>query len=90
MKKHISTTLGRDTANRLKGADTGDHYFTKEKCENYSFALSDIICWMDGFKAAGGVYHPDSIEVLRELNIAVKQIDDLGSGSESHFRDGKK
>ncbi len=47
---------------------------THKQAEGFSEALADIICWMDGFKAAGGVYYPDSIGVLRTLNLKMKEI----------------
>lgn len=49
-------------------------------------ALSDIICWMDGFQAGGGVYSPQSIETLRNLNIALKNLyrETPTGDSESH------
>lgn len=48
--------------------------FSPEKAEQYSHALSDVLCWLDGFKAGGGVYFPDSTETLRDLNLAMKKI----------------
>jgi len=47
---------------------------TPDEAEKYSDAISDVVCWLDGFKAAGGVYYPDSIDVLRELNMNLKEI----------------
>lgn len=44
----------------------------EDKKDQIEWALSDILCWMDGFKAAGGIYHPDSIEILRDLNTTIK------------------
>jgi hypothetical protein len=49
---------------------------TEKEAENYSDALSDVLCWMDGFKAGGGVYFPDSVETLRNLNLRMKDICD--------------
>jgi hypothetical protein len=45
---------------------------TAADAERYSDALSDAICWLDGFVAAGGQYHPHSIDSLRELNTKLK------------------
>lgn len=46
------------------------------QAEVWSDALSDILCWLDGFKAGGGVYFPDSTEALRDLNRKMKEIAD--------------
>jgi hypothetical protein len=61
-----------------------DHWFSPEKVENASLALSDILCWMDGFLAGGGTYNPGSLECLRDLNIGLKQISTDKSSSFSH------
>jgi hypothetical protein len=37
-----------------------------------SEALCDVLCWLDGFKAAGGTYSPGTIEVLRVLSCKLK------------------
>lgn len=50
------------------------HYLRPEKVESYTYALSDLLCWMDGFKAAGGVYSPGSLDALRDLNCNLKSI----------------
>jgi hypothetical protein len=63
-----------------------EHWFTPAKVDSYSMALSDIICWMDGFVSAGGIYHAQSIEQLRDLNIGLKNIyrENLTGDSQSH------
>ena len=67
-----------ENAEQLNPVDIGKqrellHYhFTPYKCERFSWALSDIICWMDGFRSGGGTYSPNSIEVLRDLNRCLK------------------
>lgn len=53
------------------------HYLSRERLESVTYALSDLLCWMDGFKAAGGVYSPDSLGVLRELNANLKTINEI-------------
>lgn len=51
-----------------------NHYFHAAKLEGYTNALSDLLCWMDGFQAAGGKYSPSTLEVLRDLNCAIKSV----------------
>lgn len=51
-----------------------NYYFQAEKLDAYSFALSDLLCWMDGFTAAGGTYSPGTLETLRDLNCAIKSV----------------
>ena len=46
----------------------------KAEAERYIAALADILCWMQGFKAAGGQYSGD-LEGLRDLNIKLKEAD---------------
>ena len=61
------------------------HHFSNPKVENYSMALSDVLCWLDGFTAAGGAYSPQTQELLRDLNIALKQTFlEKSSSSQSH------
>ena len=45
----------------------------KEKHERYDNALSDVMCWLDGFIAAGGYYRPETQEVLRDIHASVKR-----------------
>jgi len=45
-----------------------------KEAESFSDALSDVVCWLSGFKSAGGVYAPESMEVLRDLNIKLKSL----------------
>ena len=51
-----------------------NYYFQAEKLEAYSYALSDVLCWLDGFTAAGGIYSPQTQETLRNLNCAIKSV----------------
>ena len=44
----------------------------RQSIEDISYALSDVLCWLDGFRAGGGSYSPGSHEKLRELNIKLK------------------
>lgn len=50
------------------------HYLQPEKVDDYCNALSDVLCWLDGFKAGGGVYSPQTQESLRNLNNGLKSI----------------
>ena len=43
-----------------------------ERAEAVSSAISDFLCWIQGFKAAGGEYSGDC-ETLRDFNIKVKE-----------------
>jgi len=45
----------------------------KSKQERFDYALSDMMCWLDGFIAAGGQYKPETQEVLRDLHGTVKR-----------------
>ena len=49
--------------------------FTPEQAAEYSAALADLLCWIRGYKAAGG---PDAdfleLEPIREINIALKAL----------------
>ena len=62
------------------------YHFQPNKAERFSMALSDVICWMDGFKAGGGVYSPGSIEDLRDLNHACKDLFPGGTSSTQSHR----
>lgn len=48
------------------------HNTNLAQAKEYQEALSDFLCWIDGFKAAGGTYSPGSHERLRELNAKLK------------------
>ena len=50
------------------------YYLRPEKLDEFTFALSDFLCWIDGFRAGGGTYSPDSQESLRNLNDALKSL----------------
>lgn len=69
-----------------------NYYFQAEKLEAYSYALSDLLCWLDGFTAAGGVYSPGTQEILRDLNCAIKSVQQKQAcgDSESHRQPKKK
>ena len=45
---------------------------SQEEMENFIDAVSDALCWLDGFKAGGGEYSPSSVHTLRDLNIRLK------------------
>lgn len=50
---------------------------TPEKADEYSGAISDVLCWLRGFQAAhhgrdGAPPMPPEWEVLRDLNIRIK------------------
>ena len=60
------------------------YYFQPEKLQAYSFALSDLLCWLDGFTAAGGTYSPGSEETLRDLNCAIKSVQEKQACGESN------
>lgn len=51
--------------------------------ERYDSALSDFMCWIDGFKAGGGTYSPGSEYVLRDLNAAIKRAYQTTSAEEA-------
>lgn len=50
------------------------YYLTPDKVDSYCNAMSDVLCWLDGFRAAGGVYSPGTQETLRNLNDGLKSI----------------
>lgn len=39
--------------------------------KKFDDALSDVLCWLDGYQAAGGTYSPGSVEVLRDLRARI-------------------
>lgn len=45
----------------------------KSKQERFDYALSDLMCWLDGFIAAGGKYKPETEETLRDLHGTIKR-----------------
>jgi len=63
-----------DKATQPRGESLTTYYFTPEKLKSYRMAMADVICWLNGFKAAGGEYSPGSIEELRNLNDALESI----------------
>ncbi|HUD73754.1 MAG TPA: hypothetical protein VMQ76_01680 [Terracidiphilus sp.] len=42
---------------------------TPDQHERFDDALSDALCWLDGFVAAGGLYAPGTLNVLRAFRI---------------------
>ncbi len=54
--------------------EIANYYLREEQMDHFCNAMSDILCWMDGFRAAGGTYAPGSIESLRQLSDALKSI----------------
>jgi|GEM_PF-5754989 len=56
------------------GVGQRNHTFTPDQCTTYAESLSDFLCWMEGFRAAGGTYSPQSIEPLRDLNLRLKEM----------------
>ena len=67
-----------------------NYYFQAEKLEKYGYALSDLLCWLDGFRAAGGVYSPQTQETLRDLNCAIKSVQQKQACGESYAHTTKK
>lgn len=49
--------------------------FDPKELERFDFALSDVLCWMSGFKAAGGDYSPGTEGALRDLRDALRRGD---------------
>ena len=50
------------------------YYLQPAKIDEYCNAMSDVLCWLGGFIAAGGVYQPGTFETLRNLQDAMKSI----------------
>ena len=50
------------------------YYLRKERMDEFCNAMADILCWLDGFKAGGGEYSPQTQESLRGLSDALKSI----------------
>lgn len=44
---------------------------TQADLDRFDLALSDFLCWIGGFQAAGGDYHPGSDGALRDLRAAI-------------------
>ena len=63
-----------DTSQTKPLPDIAAYYLQPEKVTEYCNAMSDILCWLGGFKSGGGVYSPDSTESLRNLADALKSI----------------
>jgi hypothetical protein len=51
-----------------------NYFLRPERMDEFCYALSDLLCWMDGFKAAGGTFTPGSLEVIRDLSCNLKTI----------------
>jgi hypothetical protein len=45
---------------------------SEAKRERYEDAMSDVVCWLDGFTSAGKEYAPDTLQVLREIQADIK------------------
>ncbi len=64
-----------------------NYYFQPKKIEEYTWAMADILCWLQGYQAAGGIYGPASIESLRNLNDALRSVQNGQSTSDqSHHK----
>ncbi len=59
------------------------YYFQPGKVDEYCNVMSDVLCWLQGFQAGGGKYHPGTIEILRNLNDGLKSIQAEQSKSET-------
>lgn len=46
---------------------------SNEDKERFDYALSDILCWLDGFTQGGGAYSPDSQNALRDLRDVIRR-----------------
>jgi len=66
-----------------------NYYFQQEKLAAYSNALSDVLCWLDGFTSGGGIYSPQTQEVLRDLNCAVKSVQENRVSGDSYTHKSK-
>jgi len=49
-------------------------FFQPDRVDEYCHALADLLCWMDGFRSAGGTYSPGSLEKIRDLSCNLKSI----------------
>ena len=47
---------------------------SKDKAILYTDAIADVVCWRNGFQAAGGNMEPINIEALIELQSQLKKI----------------
>ena len=52
---------------------------TRDEAESLSLSLSDLLCWLDGFRAAriGTPYddhHPMGVEAVRTINLKLKTV----------------
>lgn len=50
-------------------------YFGPGEAEGLSCTIADINCWLNGFVAAGGDMDPINLHAMRNLNIALKDLD---------------
>jgi len=53
--------------------------FDPKELERFDFALSDILWWLSGFKAAGGDYSPGTEGALRDLRDALQRGGNIAS-----------
>lgn len=47
--------------------------FAEPDIERFDCALSDFLCWVAGFKAAGGSYSPATEGSIRDLRIVLRR-----------------
>ncbi len=66
--------MAKDATVNIKVVTDRPFFFEMSQAEQEKFddALSDVICWLGGFQAAGGTYTPGSIEALRELRLKLQ------------------
>jgi hypothetical protein len=46
---------------------------TNEDKDRFDYALSDILCWLNGFTQGGGTYSPESQNTLRDLRDVIRR-----------------
>lgn len=71
--------MSKPTANEDEPAPLcarASYYFAPKRLARYVWAMADVLCWLDGFQAAGKDYSPGSLEILRELSESLKSIQD--------------
>lgn len=50
---------------------------TDREKENYIGALSDFLCWIEGFKAAGGKYLPETEAAFIRLKSSISDAKEI-------------
>ena len=74
-----------DPIQKRKLPDCADYYLRQEVLSEYTNAMADILCWLGGFQAAGGIYSPSTFESLRSLSDALKSIEaGIATSNQSH------